>query len=144
MSHATQYPPVGPFEKATGYCPLYIAINVTDEVENYFHVRLPDSFSDQLAEKAEKVFAHSEEARRRFKGRRGLDWLYAFMRHWLAALFWKQRRDLFNQLPESFKIGHPLPAENPAFAERLTRRPAPKPTHTCDVVESDSLAAVAV
>jgi hypothetical protein len=88
---------------------LYIAILVTDEVQHHFRVSLPDSFSDQLAERAERVFAHNPLWRRRIKRKHGLDWLQAFMRHWLASMLLKRRRDLFDQLPNSFKVGHPLP-----------------------------------
>jgi len=37
------------------------------------------------------------------------DWLYAFMRHWLAALLDLERPDLYQCLPEDFNLGHPLP-----------------------------------
>ncbi len=113
MNHpAKQYTPVGPVERVTGLCPLYLAFIVTDEVRHYCQADLPDSFSDQLAERAEKVFAHNDDWRRKIKGRHGRDWLLAFMRHWLAAMLWKQRSELFVQLPNSFKIGHPLPLPN--------------------------------
>jgi hypothetical protein len=34
-----------------------------------------------------------------------------FMRHWLAAMFDRERPALFRELPESYKIGHPLPRQ---------------------------------
>jgi hypothetical protein len=37
------------------------------------------------------------------------DWLYAFMRHWLAALPDLERPDLYQCLPEDFNLGHRLP-----------------------------------
>jgi hypothetical protein len=106
---AKQYPLVGPVEKVTGLCPLYLAFTVTDEVRQYCQADLPDGFSDQLAARAETVFAHNDFWRRKIKGRQGRNWLLACMRHWLSALLCRQRPDLFQQLPSSFQIGHPLP-----------------------------------
>jgi hypothetical protein len=31
------------------------------------------------------------------------------MRHWLASVLARERPALFRDLPESFKVGHPLP-----------------------------------
>ena len=35
--------------------------------------------------------------------------LQTFPRHWLAGVLAKERPALFRDLPESFKVGHPLP-----------------------------------
>jgi hypothetical protein len=32
-----------------------------------------------------------------------------FMRHWLAGVLARERPALFRDLPETFKVGHPLP-----------------------------------
>jgi len=38
------------------------------------------------------------------------------MRHWLASVLARERPALFRDLPESFKVGHPLPAHpSPAY-----------------------------
>jgi hypothetical protein len=38
--------------------------------------------------------------------------LWPFPRHWLAGVLAKERPALFRDLPESFKVGHPLPAHS--------------------------------
>jgi hypothetical protein len=45
----------------------------------------------------------------RGRGNAPRDWLYAFMRHWLAALLDLERPDLYQCLPEDFNLGHRLP-----------------------------------
>ena len=57
------------------------------------------------------------------------DWLYAYMRHWLAAFLDLERPDLYQCLPEDFNLGHPLP---PSPQPRIRRkgfapRPLPEP-----------------
>jgi hypothetical protein len=117
-----QYAPVGPFEKASGICPLYIAWIITDELEHYFWVTLPDNVCDQLADRTERVFAHNPDWRRKFKGRYGRAYLLSFMRHWLASILSKTRPDLFRQLPQSYLIGYPLfPQDTPRRRSEPTR-----------------------
>jgi len=120
---AKQYAPVGPFEKTAGICPLYIAWIVRDELEHCFRLDLPDDVCDELADRAERVLAHNAYWRRKFKGRRGRAYLLAFMRHWLSGLLRKKRPGLFEQLPDSYQIGHPLPLQD-------TSRRRSEPTRT--------------
>ena len=101
----------GPIEKATGIWPLCIAGIVKDELEHYFWVTLPEHVCDQLADRAERAFAHDVRFQRKLKGPYGPDLLRSFMRHWLSSLLYKERRDLFKLLPDSFKMGHRLPHE---------------------------------
>jgi len=70
---------------------------------------LGEGLADQLAHRAEAVFAHHPSLQRRFKSTRGREFILMFMRHWLAGVLAKERPALFRQLPESFKVGHPLP-----------------------------------
>jgi hypothetical protein len=76
--------------------------------------------------------------------------LWPFPRHWLAGVLARERPALFRDLPESFKVGQPLPqssgdASSPqcggdapvAFFQipgKPTRQPATKasPAHFCD------------
>ncbi len=51
---------------------------------------------------------------RRFQNR---DTILKFMRHWLAGVLARERPALFRDLPESFKIGRPLP-EKPRSSGR--------------------------
>ncbi len=113
-----RYAPVGPFERATGICPLYAAVAVADELEHYLRAALPADVADQLARRAERVLPHNARWGRRVKGRGGREFLRMFMRHWLSGLLWRRRPDLFRRLPASYLVGHPLPFQAPR------RRPA--------------------
>ena len=106
---AKQYAPVSPLQKATGIVPLYIAWYITDELEHYFWVTLPEDVCYRLADRAERAWAHNANWRRKLKGPYGREWLRLFMRHWLSGLLYKEWPGLFRQLPDSYKIGHPLP-----------------------------------
>jgi hypothetical protein len=44
------------------------------------------------------------------QSQRQREFILMFMRHWLAGVLARERPVLFRDLPESFKIGHPLPA----------------------------------
>jgi hypothetical protein len=63
------HPPVTPVERATGCCPLIQATLMLDQLKNYFWTELPDEVADEVAAKAEIVFARNEAMRRRFKSR---------------------------------------------------------------------------
>ena len=105
------YEPVREFERQTSYCLLYLAFHVFDEVRHYFHTPIPEVFADTLARRAEAVFAHHPSWQRKYQSRRGRGYILSSMRHWLAGVLARERPALFRQLPESFKIGHPLPRE---------------------------------
>jgi hypothetical protein len=59
---------------------------------------------------------------RQFQSPRGREFILMFMRHWLAGVLAKERPALFRDQPESFKVGHPLPAHS------LTRLRHPLPS----------------
>jgi len=103
------HPPVTEFERKTGSCPLILATLMLDQLKNYFWAELAEDLADELAQKAEIVFAGNPRWRKKFQGRRGHDWLEMFMRHWLAAELFKRKSPLFRELPDDFKIGKPLP-----------------------------------
>jgi hypothetical protein len=46
------------------------------------------------------------------------------MRHWLAGVLARERPVLFHDLPESFKVGHPLPETPQPVAAICNRRMA--------------------
>jgi hypothetical protein len=136
------YEPVREFERATSYCPLYLAWRIVDEARDYFRTPIPEAFADKLARRAEAVFARhpfwSRKAsnfaeasmdrsprggRRQFQSQRQREFILMFMRHWLAGVLAKERPALFRDLPESFKVGHPLPDHS------LTRLRHPLPSN---------------
>jgi hypothetical protein len=51
----------------------------------------------------------------RVRGNAPRDWLYAFRRHWLAALLDLERPDLYQCLPEDFKPGLPQTGRRQLF-----------------------------
>jgi hypothetical protein len=67
----------------------------------------------------------------RGRGNAPRDWLYAFMRHWLAAWLDLERPDLYQCLPEDFKLGHRLPPGRHPLIRRKgcvpTLLPKPRP-----------------
>lgn len=144
------YEPVRDFERATSYCPLYLAWRIVDEARDYFRTPIPDAFADKLARRAEAVFAHQPFWQRKYQSARGREYILMSMRHWLAGVLARERPALFRALPESFKIGLELPqrggdASSPkrgggapaAFWQapaKPTRRPATKASlaHFCD------------
>jgi hypothetical protein len=103
------YEPVREFERQTSYCPLYLAWRILDEARDYFRTPIPEAFADKLARRAEAVFVRHPFMQRRFKSASGRAAILMFMRHWLAGVLARERPALFRQLPESFKVGHPLP-----------------------------------
>jgi hypothetical protein len=105
-----QYAPITKFERQTGCCPIFMATMTLDEASNYFRTEIPEEFADQLALRAERVFARNAKVRRILKTERSRDWLRTYMRHWLAGILCRERPALYRQLPENYKWGgHPLP-----------------------------------
>ena len=115
------YAPVTEFERATSYCPLYLAWRILDEARNYFQTPIPEAFADKIAHRAEAVFARHpfwsrkaapRDRQRQFQSQRQREFILTSMRHWLAGVLAKERLVLFRDLPESFKVGHPLPQKH--------------------------------
>ena len=102
------YASVREFERATSYCPLYLAWRIVDEARDYFRTPIPEAFADKLARRAEAVFAHQPFWQRKYQSARGRDYIQMSMRHWLAGVLARERPALFRALPESFKVGLPL------------------------------------
>ena len=125
MNHSNRkkYAPVGLFEQKTSYCPLYLAWHILDEARNYFRTPIPEAFADKLAHRADVVFAHQPSWQRRFKSQHGRTAILMIMRHWLAGVLARERPALFRDLPESFKVGQPLPPHSPS----RTKAPHPAP-----------------
>ena len=103
------YEPVGQLEKHTSHCPLYLAWQVVDEVRDYFRKPIPDTYATTLARRAEAVFAKHPFWRRQYQSSRGRGNLLMSMRHWLASQLNREQPALFRALPESYKVGQPLP-----------------------------------
>jgi hypothetical protein len=106
----------GSIEHATPIVPAAIARGVCSEAAVWLGTELPRSWAPRLVARAETLFGRNASFRRRLcrAGDAGRDWLWAFMRHWLSALIWRQRPDLHDRLPASYRVGHPLPPKTPA------------------------------
>ena len=121
-AQAKLYEPVREFERQTSYCPLYLAWRIVDEARDYFRTPIPEAFAAKLAHRAEAVFAHQPFWQRKYQSARGREYILMSMRHWLAGVLARERPALFRALPESFKIGHPLPIEHIISVGRGYRR----------------------
>jgi hypothetical protein len=99
-------------EAETPVLPHVIAACVVDEAAAHLGEPLPASWVRELAARADTLFTHNRRVRRRLKGagNQGRDWLWAFMRHWLAGRLHDQRPDCLAKLPPDFAAGHPPPS----------------------------------
>jgi hypothetical protein len=107
-------------EHTTPLVPAAVARGVWSEASVYLGEELPRSWVPRLVAKAETLCAHNPGFRRRLwsAGDAGRDWLWAFMRHWLAARLHKHRPDLLVRLPAAYSNGEPLPQQHaPATPE---------------------------
>ncbi len=119
------YVPVGDFERHTSYCPTYFAWHILDEARDYFRTSIPEDYAAELARRAETVFAKHPFWRRKYKSCYGRENVLMSMRHWLASILARERPALFRALPDSFKIGHPLPPHSPLRLKTTHSRPNP-------------------
>jgi len=117
-----EYVPVGNFERQTSHCPTYLAWIILDEARNYFRTEMPESYAGTLAGRAEAVFAKHPFWQRKFQSESGREHLLTGMRHWLAGVLAEEQPALFRDLPESFKVGEPLPPQPMSRAKRIHRR----------------------
>ncbi len=125
-----QYAPVTDFERQTSYSPLYLAWHVLDEARHYFRAPIPEAFADSLARRAEAVFAANPFWQRKFQSPGGRDAILTSIRHWLASVLAQERPALFRDLPESFKVGHPLPvAPRPDATQSGTSKTSARGRH---------------
>jgi hypothetical protein len=93
----------------TPLLPRAAAEAVWEEASEFLGEALPAEWISVLTEKAETIYAHSSNYRRRLRGRgdTGRDWLWSFMRHWLAALLREHRPQWFGKLPSRYSAGAP-------------------------------------
>ena len=118
-------------ERDTQLMPWLVADSVCGEVSGFLGVEIPARYSDWLDAKAERCYAGNAHFRKLMRGRGNAprEWLYAFMRHWLAALLDLERPDLYQCLPEDFNLGQRLPSERQPLIRRKGFVPTvlPKP-----------------
>jgi hypothetical protein len=97
----------GAIEQETVLVPRAVAEGVCEEVSVWLQQPLPRRWVRELVAHANTVYAHDARFRRKLsgKGDSGRDWLWTFMRHWLAALLKQRRPTQFQQLPASYCRG---------------------------------------
>jgi hypothetical protein len=95
----------------TPILPHLVAWCVWSDTAVWLGSPLPRRWVRELVGYANTVYAHNDRFRRRINGvgDRGRDYLWMFMRHWLAALLKERRPHLHARLPASFNVGQPLP-----------------------------------
>ena len=100
-------------QNTTPLVPQAVAEAVWEEAGLWLDEELPRAWIAQLASKTDTICENNPRFRRLLlrQGNAGREWLWAFTRHWLAALVWKHRRALHSRLPDSYNIGLPLPPD---------------------------------
>lgn len=96
----------------TPLVPQAVAAAVCAEAQGWLAAPLPAAWVARLTVKAERVARRNPRFRRllRRPGDAGRDWLWAFMRHWLAALLRRHRPALYARLPGDYARGRALAA----------------------------------
>lgn len=91
----------------TPLVPRAAAEAVWEEACVCLRARLPAGWATQLAEKAETLYARNPRFRARLcaSGDDGRAWLWAFLRHWLAARVKEEFPHLFPKLPSRYSVG---------------------------------------
>ena len=103
-------------DETTPIIPRAIAEGVCEEAGVWLQQPLPRRWVRELVAHANTVFARNAQFRRKVcgQGNAGRDWLWMFMRHWLAALLKNRRPQGFARLPAGYPAGGDLPQPSPA------------------------------
>ncbi len=121
-------------DRRTGIDPVHAADLMLHELRNFFRTELPADFETRLVRRMELAFARHARWRKRASRAEEPDFVRIFFRRWLAELLFKERRDLFWQLPPGYRRGQPLwPTSN-----------SPKPTPVNYLPEPMKLKAVEI
>jgi hypothetical protein len=83
---------------------------------------LDEELADKLAQRAEMVFANHPFWQRRFQSAAGREHLLAVMRHWLAGVLAQEQPALFRDLPDSYKVGVPLPPQPLSQPKKIRKK----------------------
>jgi hypothetical protein len=95
-------------DRLTGIDPVHAANMTLHELRIYFRMELPADFEARLVRRMELAFARHARWRERASRAEEPDFARTFFRRWLAELLFKERRDLFWQLPPGYRYGEPL------------------------------------
>lgn len=95
-------------EGDTPIIPEIVADTTVKEVEREYGCPLPgrEAATEYLVEHAGKVYEHNEHFRGLIqRDNDGLDYCYAFMRHWLSGYLRRFHPTIFELLPRHFTVG---------------------------------------
>jgi hypothetical protein len=98
-------------ERDTSIVPDAVAKAVWHEASAWLDVELPREWIRRLAVRADVIYFHNPRFRRKIRGQdnTGRDWLWMFVRHWLAAMIRRRSPQLYARLPASYSAGCDLP-----------------------------------
>lgn len=98
-------------EQDTPIVPRAVAEAVWEEASVYLQTGLPRAWMDHLAVREDRVYRRNAHFRKLIcrNANAGRDWLWAFTRHWLAALIRKHRPELHRRLPAGYNVGGEFP-----------------------------------
>ena len=111
----------------TPIVPRAVAEAVWEEASVYLQTELPRAWMGRLAVRADRVYRRNTHFRDLMcrSGDAGRDWLWAFTRHWLAALIRKHRPDLHRRLPAEYNVGGELPLPAASADQPIDRATSP-------------------
>ena len=93
----------------TALAPHVVADCVIREVEAAVGVQITNGreLADALAYRAEYIYFHNKRWAGLLRRKDGREWLYAFMRHWLASELLTNHPEIYRKLHYSFANGAP-------------------------------------
>ena len=118
-------------DRLTGIDPVHAADMTLHELRNWFGHEFPADFATKLVRRMELAFARHARWRKRASRMEEPDFARTFFRRWLAELLFKERRDLFWQLPPGYRYGEPLwpvsPSPKSSRKKSTLLKPLPGP-----------------
>ena len=102
-------------EHVTPVVPRAVAEGVWEEACVWLDEALPPAWIQRLEVRANVTFTRNARFRQTIRrgGDAGRDWLWAFMRHWLAAMIRRRDPRLYARLPAEYSAGRELPEPRP-------------------------------
>jgi len=120
MIHGTiARPPRRRIQNDTPIVPGAVAEAVWEEATVYLKTELPRAWVRRLAVRANMIYQRNAQFRKLLHkdGDAGRDWLWAFARHWLAALIRNHFPELHSRLPVEYNTGVQLPLRRRGHAD---------------------------
>jgi len=116
-------PPRRRIQNDTPIVPRAVAEAVCEEACVWLGESLPPEWTNRLAARANLAYTRSAQFRRMIRrgGDSGRDWLWAFTRHWLAAMIRRRSQRLYARLPAAYSTGASLPHQPLTPATRNAR-----------------------